>query len=282
MKSSLRTSLLVSALFLTAAPALAQTTIYVPSQTQRFGGTTVYSPQPQSYGVPLGYYQQGQIPATAGQTGYFGPAQQGYGQVQPGFGQAQPGAGAPNVLLPGQARSIPADDLMTQGRARTDSSGASRATGPTIVPTGPAQVEQREPRGRRFAGPAKVVDGNTLIVSGEVLVLNGADAPELGQVCSDLKGFGWSCGDRSRDRLINLVSTHSVTCSGVGAAQGGVAATCRVGKTDLGRQLVLEGLAVVPRSVAPAYLAEEASARSAQRGVWAGRFKTPWEARSGK
>ncbi|AOG02939.1 hypothetical protein BSY19_5251 (plasmid) [Bosea sp. RAC05] len=275
MNSSLRTSFLVSALFLTAAPALAQTTIYVPSQTQRFGGTTLYSPQPQSYGVPLGYFQQGQIPATAGQTGY-------YGQVQPGFGQTQQGTVAPNVVLPGQARSIPADDLMTQGRARTDSSNTSRATGPTIVPTAPAQSERREPRGRRFAGPAKVIDGNTLIVAGEVLVLNGADAPELGQVCSDLKGFGWNCGDRSRDRLINLVSTHPVTCSGVGAAQGGTAATCRVGQTDLGRQLVLEGLAVVPRTVAPVYLAEEASARSAQRGVWAGKFKSPWEARAGK
>ena len=270
-----RTTFLASVLLLAASPALAQSTIYVPSQTQRFGGTTIYTPQ-QSYGVPLGYYPQGQIPATTGQIGYYGQSQAGYSPVQQGLG-------APSIALPGQNRSaIPADDVMTPGRARTDSTTATQGNGPTIVPTAPAQTEKRDPRGRRLAGKAKVIDGNTLVLSGEIVVLNGADAPESDQVCSDQKGFGWHCGERARDRLINLVSDHPVTCKGVSGAQGGIAATCRVGQTDLGRQLVLEGLAVVPRSVAPVYLAEEASARSARRGMWAGRFTSPWEVRAGK
>lgn len=269
----LRRSLFLAApLVIAAIPAFAQTTIYVPSQTQRFGATVLTNP---TFGVPLGYGATGQVPL-----GYGVQQSLQQQQLQQQIQQQSLGS-APSIALP--SRNVGgSDDVMTQGRARSDSASPSNQSAPSLSSgTNSATQEKREIRGARIAGRAKVIDGNTLVIGPDVVVLHGADAPELGQICHDPKGLAWNCGQRALDRLVALVGTNPVVCVGAQQAVGGVAATCRVGTTDIGRQLVLEGLAIVPKAVAPVYLAEQASARSARSGVWVGKFTPPWSHRSG-
>jgi endonuclease YncB( thermonuclease family) len=271
----LRRSLLLAApLMFAAIPALAQTTIYVPSQTQRFGSTIITNP---TFGVPLGYGTTGQVPLGYGVQQSLQQQQLLQQQIQ-----QQSLGSSPNIALP--SRNVGGtDDVMTQGRARSDSSSPKVQSAPSLssAPSTGGSQEKREVRGARIAGPAKVIDGNTLVIGPDVVVLHGADAPELGQLCHDPKGLAWNCGQRALDRLVSLVGSNQVVCVGAQQAVGGVAATCRVGTTDIGRQLVLEGLAIVPKAVAPVYLAEQASARAARSGIWVGRFTPPWSHRSG-
>src|SRR5215213_9963631 len=43
-------------------------------------------------------------------------------------------------------------------------------------------------------GFARVVDGDTIEIGGHRIRLEGIDAPETEQTCSDGKGLPWSCG----------------------------------------------------------------------------------------
>jgi endonuclease YncB( thermonuclease family) len=132
----------------------------------------------------------------------------------------------------------------------------------------------------KFEGNARVVDGKTLQIGDKLFVLNGADSPAAGQTCTDKAGMAWECGRKAADRLFQLIDGRHVVCIGKDVARNGIAALCKVGTTDLGRTLVSEGLALAPQAVSKTYLPEEAAARSAQRGMWVGTFKTPWDFRA--
>ena len=135
-------------------------------------------------------------------------------------------------------------------------------------------------RGRITVVRAHILDGNTMQVHGHTVVLNGADAPELKQTCNDLTGISWRCGDRASNHLARLVSGQSIICVGVEDLAGGaVAATCRVGTTDLGKTMVRDGYAVVPYWM-KLHAAEQTDARASRRGVWSGTFSMPWDFRS--
>ena len=44
-----------------------------------------------------------------------------------------------------------------------------------------------------ITGPARVIDGDTLGVSGQRIRLHGIDAPEKNQTCQ-IEGTPWACG----------------------------------------------------------------------------------------
>lgn len=199
---------------------------------------------------------------------------------------------APSVALPPRATgsNLPpvVDDVMTVGAPRpgpidpsqpssrdavVQRAGGSDTSAPTIASP---REEQRSLVGVRLAGSAQVLDGNTMRVQGRIVVLNGADAPELRQTCNDLTGVSWRCGDRSSAHLSRLTYGQSLICVGVEDLDGGaVAATCRIGTTDVGKTMVRDGHAVVPFWM-NIYGAEQAEARASQRGVWSGTFTMPW------
>lgn len=55
-------------------------------------------------------------------------------------------------------------------------------------------------------------------------------------------------------------------------------AVCYVGGVDIGGEMVRQGYALDwPRYSKGAYAGEQAEARSAGRGLWAGEFEVPWE-----
>lgn len=131
-------------------------------------------------------------------------------------------------------------------------------------------------------GTADVRDGDTLWVGGKKIRLWAVDAPELHQTCRDARGAPYACGEVARRRLEERVRGAAVACDRKDVDRyGRLVARCfvrdPVGQEDLGRWLVREGLALAYRKIDPAYVLDEAAARAAGRGVWAGEIEPPWQ-----
>jgi endonuclease YncB( thermonuclease family) len=128
------------------------------------------------------------------------------------------------------------------------------------------------------SGMARIVDGDTIEISGAKLRLYGVDAPETDQVCLDEHSARWTCGVEARDRLAAHVSGREVTCAArrTDAYQRRLA-VCHLGGEDVNAWMVREGWALAFVRYSKAYVADEAAAREAQRGLWRGAFIAPWD-----
>lgn len=136
--------------------------------------------------------------------------------------------------------------------------------------------------GARIAGPAEVLDGDTLAVGGLRVRLFGADAPEGAQRCGTAEGGAWACGAVAAARLRDLVEGETVTCAVTDRdLYGRVVAACAAGGRDLGAAMVGEGLAWAYRAYSDAYAGAEAEARAAGLGIWQGEALVAWEWRRG-
>lgn len=124
-----------------------------------------------------------------------------------------------------------------------------------------------------FAGRANAIDGDSLDVSGHEVRLLGIDAPEGRQSCTR-DGRSWGCGEEARRALQRMIGHAVVSCRSHERDQyGRIVATCEAGGRNLGQAMVQSGLAVSYGR----YRSEEAEARAARRGLWAGEFLAPRE-----
>ena len=128
-----------------------------------------------------------------------------------------------------------------------------------------------------LTGPAKVIDGDTIVVAEQRVRLHGIDAPELDQT------FWWrrqqiACGTRSLAALGALTAGVKVRCEVVERDRHGrlVAKVYSPNGVDIGRRLVLAGWAVAYRQYSTDYVGAEKAARKAKRGMWRGKFVNPW------
>jgi endonuclease YncB( thermonuclease family) len=132
-----------------------------------------------------------------------------------------------------------------------------------------------------LTGTARVTDADTILIGNERIRLQGVDAPETDQICLDSRGAVWNCGTDARDRLIRHIGSREISCVTNGKdAFGRWLATCSTSEGDLSAWLVREGLGMAFIRYSNAYVAEEAIARSAQKGMWAGAFIAPWDWRA--
>lgn len=121
-------------------------------------------------------------------------------------------------------------------------------------------------------GRADVIDGDTLRIGRDRIRLEGLDAPELSQTCTDAAGRSWDCGREARSFVVSLVADQSLTCGGSRRDRyGRVLARCDSGNGDLGARIVSAGWAVSDFG----YVEEAAAARAARRGIWSGTFVAP-------
>lgn len=140
---------------------------------------------------------------------------------------------------------------------------------------------------RAFAGPARVVDGDTLRVGGVKVRLAAIDAPEAAQTC-EAKGETRACGAAATAALAALVAGREVVCTPNGRrSYDRVVAMCTAGSTDLSQAMVAQGMArVMPRHAAEwpdragALYAAEAAARAAGRGLWGTAHAAPADLRA--
>jgi endonuclease YncB( thermonuclease family) len=128
----------------------------------------------------------------------------------------------------------------------------------------------------------QVIDGDTIIISGQELDLLGIDAPELAQQCY-LKGEAWPCGEASSLALMEFLDGKQVHCHEIIIDEKGqLTGRCSIVGLDVGAELVTRGLAVLDPAYRGYYLRNYREARYSGAGVLGGRFVTPWEWRDGK
>jgi endonuclease YncB( thermonuclease family) len=133
------------------------------------------------------------------------------------------------------------------------------------------------------AGPARVVDGDTLDLAGERVRLYGIDAPESGQTC-ERAGQVWACGTAAAEALGAWLHGRQVTCVELERDRfGRSVATCQADGEDVGGWMVRQGWAVeFTRYSDGRYAEAEASARERLVGMHAGAFDDPADWRAGR
>ena len=57
-----------------------------------------------------------------------------------------------------------------------------------------------------ISGLPRIIDGDTIAISGERIRLHGIDAPETSQSCLDVGGKRWDCGRQSTSVLTSLIA----------------------------------------------------------------------------
>lgn len=112
------------------------------------------------------------------------------------------------------------------------------------------------------SGPAKAVDGDTLVMGAIQMRLDGIDAPEPEQMCG-----GRPCGREASAWLASEIRGRALVCLPRSHDRWGrLLGRCDAGRGDIGARMVARGLAFAsPRR---AYDAEEDRARRARLGVW--------------
>ena len=130
-------------------------------------------------------------------------------------------------------------------------------------------------------GSARLVDGDTLEVRGQIIRLHGIDAPETGQTCRDGSGRIYRCGEEAEAALRELTDGRPVTCTGDERDRyDRLIAICSAGDTELNSAMVRSGWAVAFRRFSDDYLEAELEAAKANRGIWRGGFTRPVEHRA--
>ncbi|MBN9598022.1 MAG: thermonuclease family protein [Afipia sp.] len=131
------------------------------------------------------------------------------------------------------------------------------------------------------AGLAKVIDGDTVQIGSHRVRLQGMDAPETDQICLDHKGERWACGLAAREQLTKHANNGPWICRGTTKDRfGRLIATCEVNGENVQRWMVHNGWALSFVRYSHIYDAEEAEARPAKSGLWAGAFIAPWDWRN--
>jgi endonuclease YncB( thermonuclease family) len=125
-------------------------------------------------------------------------------------------------------------------------------------------------------GAARAIDGDSIAIGGTEIRLRGLDAPEGRQTC-ERDGRTWPCGREAHAALQAMLQGLTTTCRIDRRDQHDRAlAVCRAGERDLNATLVFEGWAVaIRRGQDQLFTREEAAARTARRGLWAGSFTEP-------
>jgi endonuclease YncB( thermonuclease family) len=131
-----------------------------------------------------------------------------------------------------------------------------------------------------ISGPARVIDGDTVDMTGTRVRLLGIDAPESAQSCSR-GGQSWACGQEATITLDAIIANQPLTCTAQGTdIYGRTLATCQAGVFDIGREMVRRGMALAASNAPEDYAAATAVAKQLSYGLWAGEFEHPeqWRA----
>jgi endonuclease YncB( thermonuclease family) len=127
-------------------------------------------------------------------------------------------------------------------------------------------------------GVPHVVSGDAVNFGKTRIRLSAISAPSLEQLCLDASGARWSCGQSARDELAQHAGSKSWSCQTTRADRyGRSVAKCTVDGEDIARWIARSGWAVAVPRVARDYEADEAAAKAAKAGLWAGAFIAPPE-----
>ena len=123
--------------------------------------------------------------------------------------------------------------------------------------------------GTELQSGARVVNGDTVVVEGQILRLAGVVAPAPGQPC--FSPMEWPCGDRSLEALARLTHEHTVRCLVTESSATMPYASCWLGALDLNSWVVAQGWGFALNTLGP-YAQLQTQAVASERGRWAGQF----------
>lgn len=131
-----------------------------------------------------------------------------------------------------------------------------------------------------IAGPARAIDGDTLIVGEQRIRLEGIDAPESGQTCGRKWVGTWACGSAATEHLAKLIESGPVRCVSKGQDRyGRTLGVCYAGEVEINADLVRRGLAWAFLKYSQSYVEAEDEARALRAGIWQGDAVPAWEYR---
>ena len=132
-----------------------------------------------------------------------------------------------------------------------------------------------------IAGLARVVDGDSIVVSDTRIRLEGIDAPEAGQTCSRRLVGWWACGTEATTALARLIDGKPVRCEQRGLDKyGRTLAVCFLGAEDVNAWMVRQGHAWAFIRYSASYVQQEAEARTLRVGIWQGEAMPAWDYRA--
>lgn len=130
-------------------------------------------------------------------------------------------------------------------------------------------------------GRATALTGDRLRLSGTIVELTGIEAPEPDQRCARPSVQQWRCGAAAREELARIVRGRRVVCAiSRGKVAGDATGICSVNGADIAAELVSGGHVFAESGLLARYGSEEASARSAKAGLWAGEADRPSDYRA--
>ena len=119
-----------------------------------------------------------------------------------------------------------------------------------------------------IVGKAWVIDGDTVVINNIHIRLQGIDAPESAQTCTDAGGGSWACGNRATRELRNYIRGQELTCDEKALDRfRRTLAICKLPDgTDINAWMVRQGWAVA-YGFSKTYQSEQDEAENAKRGI---------------
>ena len=135
--------------------------------------------------------------------------------------------------------------------------------------------------GASVTGLADVTDGDTVVINGTRIRLEGIDAPEAGQTCGTRNGGSWPCGASAATALRRLIEGEAVRCDPHGIDKyGRMLGVCFLGEVDVNAWMVRRGHAWAFVKYSESYANDEQQARAEKAGIWQGEAVPAWEYRA--
>ncbi len=128
-----------------------------------------------------------------------------------------------------------------------------------------------------------VTDGDSFAIGPRRLRLDGIDAPEFRQLCSDADGRDWPCGRTARAALEILLTQPGLACEAEASDRyaRSLASCHNAGNADIAASMVSQGMALSSEFKGMrSFGDEEDAAKRAKRGLWQGRFEHPADYRA--
>lgn len=128
----------------------------------------------------------------------------------------------------------------------------------------------------KISGSITVLHAHVFYIGGRYVRLYGVDAPDNDQLCSDINGSSYNCGEVAASWVRNWVDKNTVDCYLLKISpKGQDLATCVWGKYDIGAALVGAGWGIANMRETNIYKPYEVKARNASAGLWQGTFYLP-------
>lgn len=127
----------------------------------------------------------------------------------------------------------------------------------------------------------KVIDGDSIVLNGTEIRLEGIDAPEYKQICHDKNNQKYRCGIKAREFLVDFIKGKDVVCKKISLDRyKRQVSFCYANGEDINKAMIKSGWAVAYDHYDDKYIKDEEIARKQKKGIWQGRFMRPeiWRA----